>query len=83
MKTWHEILLDEKIVVCGMALLFSMACITLIKWGAEKEYVMLFGGFVSMLIGALLRGITHQPAVSDSTQSVQSTTTISPKTEVK
>jgi len=79
MRSWSEIFLDEKIVVCGMALVFAVIAVLLIHWNAEKEYIMLFGGFVSALLGALLRGITHQPAQSDSTQNVQSTTTISPK----
>ena len=79
MKPWSEILLDEKIIFCGMALILSFLAIVLIKWGVEKDYIMQFIGFVGMLLGALLRGITHQPQKTDSTQTVQSVTTIGPK----
>jgi hypothetical protein len=79
MRTVLEWLLDEKIVICLMAQTFAGVTLLLIYWKADKEYVMLFGGFISMLIGALLRGITHQPQQTDSTQTVSSTTTVSPK----
>ena len=72
-------LLDEKIVICLMAIILSLVAILLIHWNAEKDYTMAFIGFVGMLLGALLRGITHSPAQSDSMQNVTSETKITPK----
>jgi hypothetical protein len=55
-----QYLMDEKIVVSTLAIIFSLVVLVLIHWHADKEYVMLFGTFISGLVGALLRGITHQ-----------------------
>jgi hypothetical protein len=60
MRYFLQYVLDEKIVLGFLSLIFAIMTIILIKWNCEKEYVMLFIGFISMLIGALLRGITHQ-----------------------
>jgi hypothetical protein len=83
MRTIGEWLLEEKIVTCLMAVTFAGVTVLLIAWKSEKEYVMLFGGFVSMLLGSLLRGITHQPQQTDSTQTVATTRTVIPKEEPK
>jgi hypothetical protein len=79
MRSIWEWLLDEKIVLSALAMSFAGITVLLIHWNADKEYVMLFGGFISGLVGALLRGITHQPVVTDSTQTVTSTTVVKPK----
>jgi hypothetical protein len=79
MRTWADTILDEKVITCIMIILFSLGVILLIKWNADKEYVAIFGGPVSMLVGSLLRGLFHVPQQTDSTQTVSSTTTITPK----
>ena len=79
MRTFLEWLLDEKIVICAMAVFFSMIAVMLIHWHVDKEYISIFGSAVTMLVGALLRGITHQPQQTDSTQTAASTTTVTPK----
>ena len=79
MRNIWEWLLDEKIVLCMMAFTFASMAMILVFYKAEKEYVMAFFGLANMLIGALLRGITHQPQQTDSTQTVTSTTTVTPK----
>ncbi len=79
MRNIWEWLLDEKIVLCAMAMSFAGITVMLIHWGSDKEYIQLFGGFISGLVGALLRGITHQNPTTDSNQSVTSTTTVKPK----
>jgi hypothetical protein len=76
-------MLDEKIVLCGMIFFCSAVILLLIHWHAEPSYVGIFGSAVTGLVGALLRGITHTTQQTDSTQSVQTTTTITPKEEVK
>ena len=65
MKNVWDRLLDEKIVICLMVVILASVAVLLIHWNSEKDYVMAFVGFVGTLIGALLRGITHQP---DSTE---------------
>jgi hypothetical protein len=60
MRYLLQYVLDEKIVLGFLSLIFAVFTIILIKWNCEKEYVMLFGSFISMLVGALLRGITHE-----------------------
>jgi hypothetical protein len=81
MRTLPDWMLDEKVVLCGMTIFCSAMVILLVSWHAEKEYVAIFGSGVTGLIGALLRGITHSPQVTDSTQTVSSVTqtTIEPK----
>jgi predicted metal-dependent enzyme (double-stranded beta helix superfamily) len=78
-RTVWEWLLDEKVVFSVLAVLFSAGILVCIHWKAEREIVAMFYGLASACVGALTRGITHQPQSSDSTQNVTSTTTISPK----
>ena len=52
--------LDEKIILSFMALIFAVLALMLVSWKSDKEFVMTLFGFSNMLIGALLRGITHQ-----------------------
>jgi hypothetical protein len=79
MRSLWDWILDEKIVLCVMAVFFSSITVLLIHWHVDKEYVSIFGGAVTMLVGALLRGITHLNPTSNSTQTVTSTTTVTPK----
>ena len=83
MRSIWEWLLDEKIVLSGMTIACLIAIMHLVRVKADKDIIMalvtLAGGFG----GALTRGITHQPQQTDSTQTVSSTTTISPKEGVK
>jgi hypothetical protein len=79
MRNIWEWLLDEKIILSGLLLACLGVILILIHWHADKDIIMalitLAGGFG----GALTRGITHQPQQTDSTQTVSSTTTITPK----
>jgi len=59
-RSLWEWALDEKVVLSFLALVFGLMMMLLIKWNVDKEYIMQFGGFIGMLLGALLRGITHQ-----------------------
>jgi hypothetical protein len=79
MRSILEWMLDEKIVLCVMVAFCSVMILILYHWHASENVLSVFRDGVTGLIGALLRGITHQPGVSDSMQNVQSTTTISPK----
>jgi hypothetical protein len=83
MRSFWDWLLDEKVVTCSMAVFFTVAMMVLIFYKAEKEYIAVPGGAVTMLVGSLIRGTTHQPQQTDSTQTVSSTTTVTPKEEVK
>lgn len=58
LQFWKS-LFDEKVVLCLMAFTFAVMAMILIHWGADKDYVMIPFGLSNMLIGALLRGITH------------------------
>jgi hypothetical protein len=60
MKYFMQWALDEKVIISSMAIFFALCVILFVHWGADKEYVSIFGSAVTMLIGALLRGITHQ-----------------------
>jgi hypothetical protein len=79
MRKWFEIMLDEKIVLGSMMVVCLITVLVLVKWNTDKDLIMsiltLAGGFG----GALTRGITHQPQQTDSTQTVASTTTVTPK----
>ncbi len=60
--------LDEKIILSFMALTFAVLGLILIHWNSDKEYIMALFGFSNMLLGALLRGITHQTSPNNETQ---------------
>jgi hypothetical protein len=83
MRSIWEWLLDEKIILAGMTIVCLIAIMHLVRTNADKDIIMalvtLAGGFA----GALTRGITHSPQQTDSTQTVSSTTTVTPKEEVK
>jgi hypothetical protein len=59
-RTFLEWALDEKVVLSFLAVFFGTLMVLLIKWHADKEYIMAFSGFVGLVLGALMRGITHQ-----------------------
>lgn len=80
MRKWYEIILDEKVVTCGMILVLASMAMVLIHWNADKEYIIpIFGSAITTLVGSLVRGTTHQPQQPESNQNVSSTTTITPK----
>ncbi len=79
MRSIWEWILDEKIILSALFLACLISILILIHFKADKDIIMqlftLAGGFV----GALTRGITHQPQQTDSTQKVTTTTTVTPK----
>ncbi len=79
MRSWSEILLDEKIILCGMTMFCSAIILTLVHWHAEKEIVMAFLTLAGGFAGALARGITHQDKETSSTQKVSSSQTVMSK----
>jgi hypothetical protein len=79
MKEFTKFLLNEKIILGLLAIIFSMLMMWGIHWNADKEIIGTFGTLASMCVGALTRGIVHQAPESDSSQDVRSTTTVSPK----
>jgi predicted benzoate:H+ symporter BenE len=83
MRTIWEWLLDEKIVLSMLAGFFSLMVLVCVHWHAEKEITAGFATLAAMCVGSLTRGITHQPQQTDSTQTVASTTTVTPKEEPK
>jgi len=60
-RSVQEWLLDEKVILSALAMFFAIMGTILIAYKVEKEYVVTVFGFVSMSLGALLRGIPgHQ-----------------------
>ena len=83
MRTFLEWLLDEKVVTCTMILTLALMTLLLIHWNADKEYIVpIFGSAITTLVGSLVRGTTHKD-VQSSSQSVQTTTVVTPKEETK
>jgi len=74
MRNFWEWLLDEKIVLCLMAFTFAVMALILVFYDAEKEYIMTLFGLSNMLVGALLRGITHQISLTDQASTDQTPT---------
>jgi hypothetical protein len=82
MKEFSRFLLNEKIILGLLAIMFSLFMMWGIHWNADKEIIGAFSTLASMCVGALTRGIVHQTPESDSRQDVTSTTsttTVSPK----
>jgi hypothetical protein len=77
MQFWKS-LYDEKVILCLMAFTFSVMAMVLIHWNADKDYVSIPWGLANMLIGALLRGITHQSGPNETTTSTTTSTSASP-----
>jgi hypothetical protein len=55
-----EWLLDEKIVLGALAVIFASMALLVIHWNADKEYVAFFTSVASGCIGALTRGIINK-----------------------
>ncbi len=55
-----EWILDERIVLGMLAIIFGLMVMWCIHWHAEKEITTGFATLASMCVGALTRGITHQ-----------------------
>ncbi len=83
MKKWYEILLDEKIVLGMLFVICLNTIMILVHYKAEKDIIMALITLAGLFGGALTRGITHQPQQTDSTQTVASTTVVTPKVEEK
>ena len=60
MQTLLKWLLDEKVVLGVLAVIFSLFVMLCVHWHAEKEITGGFATLASMCVGALTRGITHQ-----------------------
>jgi len=57
MKYFLNWLLDEKIILLVGAVVFALFALLLIKWKVDSGYISSFVGLVSLLVGALVRGI--------------------------
>ena len=62
MQGWREFLLNERVILCIMSIIFGGGILLLIKWDADREYVSIFGLALANFTGALLRGMTHNGA---------------------
>ena len=55
-----EWLLDEKIVLGALAVIFASMALLVIHWNAGNEYVVFFTGSSTGCLGALTRGIINK-----------------------
>ena len=53
-------LLDEKVVLGFLAIVFASMALLVIHWNVDKEYVVFFTGSASGCLGALTRGIINK-----------------------
>ena len=60
MNTILELLRDTRILLAVGVTFLTLVTVTLILLRVEKEYILLFGGFVGQLIAALLTWVTRQ-----------------------
>jgi len=65
MKTfWEgvlEWLLDEKIILGFLMVFCGTFILILVKWGADKTVIAIFGSAIANLVGALTRGLITKP----------------------
>jgi cytochrome c biogenesis protein CcdA len=76
MKNLPVWIVDEKVILPLFSFIFALMAIIIAFFHLDKEYVMYLFGFSNILLGALLRGLTHTPQ-SNADQDV--VTTVTPK----